>query len=88
MTEPTTNKILLLLGRLEGKVDSLLTSQADTVDTIKTHDKRLSKLEKAQAYLAGALALCSIIASLVIKHVHPKYHDEPHEIRIRREEQP
>ncbi|MBN9564879.1 MAG: hypothetical protein J0G29_02105 [Alphaproteobacteria bacterium] len=88
MTEPTTNKILLLLGRLEGKVDSLLSSQSDTNEDIKTHDKRLSKLERAQAYLAGALALCSIIASLVIKHIQIKYSEEPHEIRMRREEQP
>ncbi|MBN9564940.1 MAG: hypothetical protein J0G29_02420 [Alphaproteobacteria bacterium] len=88
MTEPTTNKILLLLGRLEGKVDSLLSSQLSTEDTIKTHDKRLSKLEKAQAYLAGALALCSIIASGVIKHVNLKHIDEHQEVRIRREEQP
>ncbi|MBN9565210.1 MAG: hypothetical protein J0G29_03825 [Alphaproteobacteria bacterium] len=88
MTEPTTNKILLMLGRLEGKVDSLLSSQADTSETIKTHDKRLSKQEKTQAYLAGALALCSIIASLVIKHIQPNHFDEHQEIRIRREEQP
>ena len=53
----TTNETLLLsVGRLEGKLDSLLSSFRQHEDQITDHEKRLNKLEQAKAWLIGASA--------------------------------
>lgn len=61
MTDPQ-NTIEFLLGRLEAKIDSLLSTHTD-------HESRLGDLEKWRAravgYFAGAGAVVTAVATLV-----------------------
>ena len=55
-------EILLALGRLEGKVDALMTQQNNTRVDLEQHDSRLSILENSKSVLVGS---CVIIAALI-----------------------
>lgn len=67
MKYPDENKILLLLGRLEGKVDSILKTQASYDHKISQLDRRMNHLERIQAYWAGGAALLGIITGIGIQ---------------------
>jgi hypothetical protein len=64
--------LFLALGRLEGKVDSLLALQKVQEEQIKEHDSRLRALENSKAFLMGFAALVGAIASalfnIITKH--------------------
>jgi hypothetical protein len=53
--------ILLALGRLEGKVDSLISQERRTRADITDIEHRLRQLEHSKALLFGA---CTVLASL------------------------
>ena len=53
----TDNQILLALGRLEGKVDAMLTRQQLHDEELERHDQRIRKLEQGRAWLLGAAAV-------------------------------
>ena len=55
-------EILLALGRLEGKVDALMTQQKNTRVDLEQHDSRLRILENSKSVLVGS---CVIIAALI-----------------------
>lgn len=55
-------EIFLHLGRLEGKVDAILSNQSLMVNQLDEHDKRIGSLEMFKAWQLGASA---VIASLV-----------------------
>tara|TARA_Y100000114_G_scaffold153773_1_gene174458 strand:- start:163 stop:372 length:210 start_codon:yes stop_codon:yes gene_type:complete len=61
------NQILLALGRLEGKVDAMLTRQKYHDEELDRQDQRLRKLEQGRSWLLGAAAVvgsvCSLLAS-------------------------
>lgn len=60
------NQILLALGRLEGKVDSLISQTRSVQGDIAKHDVRIRQLESSKAYLVGAsVVLAAIVSSLV-----------------------
>ena len=76
---PTTNSVMLLLGRLDGKMDTALaqmTSQTARIDGVEakdsSHDVRLTIIETNQSHskaikasvFAVVLALLSALASL------------------------
>jgi len=60
------NEILIALGRLEGKVDSLISRQAVHDEELDRHDKRIRELEQAKSYLVGIGAASGAIAAYVI----------------------
>ena len=56
------SKILLALGRLEGKVDALISQQSAFQTDIKTLENRVRTLEGSKAVLIGA---CGVVASAI-----------------------
>jgi outer membrane murein-binding lipoprotein Lpp len=86
MADPTqtSTDILLAIGRLEGKMDALVTSvsalhasqtaldQKYDYETKQLH-KRVNDLERGQAYRAGAWATLATLASVVINYVVRKF---------------
>lgn len=68
--DPQIDKeILLALGRLEGKVDALITRQAVHDEELERHDSRLRKLEESKSWLLGAAAAIGGIVSLVVNYI-------------------
>ena len=59
--------VLLLLGRLEGKVDALLNTQGITEQKLGFLEKRLNTVERSQAYWAGGIAVISVLIGWAIK---------------------
>ena len=66
MTDISDNDMYLILGRLEGKLDSLMVVTEKQWDTIEKHDTRIKKLEKDRHMVYGAAAVLGIIGSVVI----------------------
>ena len=58
-------ELLLALGRLEGKVDSLITRQAIHDEELDRMDTRLRNLENSRSWLMGASAAVGV--SLLIQ---------------------
>ena len=66
MTDISDNDMYLILGRLEGKLDSLMVIIEKQWDTIEKHDIRIKKLEKDRHMVYGAAAVLGVIGSVVI----------------------
>jgi hypothetical protein len=64
MTSPHHDELFLAIGRLEGKVDSLLAMQGHQQEELKDHDARLRNLEHARGYIMGVSAAIGAIVSL------------------------
>lgn len=62
-------EILLALGRLEGKVDAMMTSLRLQEQELKTLDKRIRELEQSRAWMLGAAAIISLLAGMIVKMV-------------------
>lgn len=60
------NDVYLILGRLEGKLDSVMTITEKQWDSIDQHDKRLKRLERDKSLVYGAAAVLGLLGSLVI----------------------
>lgn len=58
--------ITFVLGRLEGKVDSLLAISRQQSESIEKHDVRIRKLEHYRAYLLGITVAIATAASFII----------------------
>ena len=67
------NEILIALGRLEGKVDSMLTRQAVHDEELSRHDVRIRDLEQSKSWLLGAAAVLAAFTSLVVNYVGGKF---------------
>ena len=72
MTSPHHDELFLAIGRLEGKVDSLIVMQQNQSEQIKDHDHRLRSLEHSRGYMLGWAAaigaMFSFAANYLIKH--------------------
>jgi len=66
MNNISDNDMYLILGRLEGKLDSLMLITEKQWDTIEKHDTRIKKLEKDKHAVYGAAAVLGVIGSIVI----------------------
>jgi hypothetical protein len=62
-------EILLALGRLEGKVDAMMTSMRVQEQELKVLEKRIRELENNRAWMLGAAAVISTIAGLIVKKI-------------------
>ena len=66
MNDISDNEMYLILGRLEGKLDSVMAITEKQWDTIEKHDSRITKLEKDRHMVYGAAAVLGVIGSVVI----------------------
>ena len=66
MSNISDNDMYLILGRLEGKLDSLMVVTEKQWDTIEKHDTRIKKLETDRHMVYGAAAVLGVIGSVVI----------------------
>ena len=66
MSDIKNNDMYLILGRLEGKLDSVMVITEKQWDTIEKHDTRIKKLEKDRHAMYGAAAVLGVIGSVVI----------------------
>lgn len=55
--------LFLTLGRLEGKVDILLSMQKVQEEQIKEHDLRIRSLENSKAFIMGVSAIIGAAVS-------------------------
>ena len=63
----TNNEILLALGRLEGKVDSLVARQKVIDAELDKHEPRLRSLEQGKSWMLGAAAAVGALVSFIVK---------------------
>tara|TARA_R100001440_G_scaffold45164_1_gene64894 strand:+ start:532 stop:741 length:210 start_codon:yes stop_codon:yes gene_type:complete len=63
------NQILVALGRLEGKVDALISRQAVHDEELQRHDVRLRNLEQGRSWLLGAAAVIGAAVSFLSSKV-------------------
>lgn len=66
--EQCDRDLLLALGRLEGKVDALVSSVATQAGTTRLHDGRLRTLETSRSALIGAVAILSTAISALVAY--------------------
>lgn len=62
-------EVLIALGRLEGKVDAMMTSLRLQEQELKRMEERVRHLEQSKAWLLGAAAVISLIAGFVVKMI-------------------
>lgn len=62
-TIPTLSDITFILGRLEGKVDSLLVAHSRLDERTTVLENRVNVLDSYKAYLMGACAAISVAVS-------------------------
>lgn len=63
-------ELLLALGRLEGKVDSLITSLAVHDEELQRLDNRLRNLEQSRSWMLGAAAVIGAAASFLLQFIN------------------
>lgn len=65
------DELFLAIGRLEGKLDSLIAMQSNQGEELKEHDARLRSLEQSKShfigYAAAAGGVLGIVAHYAIK---------------------
>lgn len=61
--------LFLALGRLEGKVDSLLALQKSQEEQLRTHDERIRTLESSRSFIMGGAAIVGAAASTLINFI-------------------
>lgn len=59
---PEHDSTLLLLGRLEGKLDALIQQTTNMNTRLESHEERITSLEKWKSYIIGASAVAGAIA--------------------------
>jgi len=73
MSAERHDELFLAIGRLEGKVDSLLSMQHRQSEELKDHDTRLRSLEHSRGYMLGwaaAIGACvSVVSTYIIRAV-------------------
>jgi hypothetical protein len=69
MTTPHHDELFLAIGRLEGKVDSILAQQSRQSDELKSHDSRIRSLEHSRGYMLGWAAAIGAGMSLVSTYI-------------------
>ena len=66
MNDISDKDMFLILGRLEGKLDSVMVITEKQWDIIEKHDTRIKKLEKDRHTIYGAAAVLGAIGSVII----------------------
>ena len=74
MNSPHNDELFLAIGRLEGKVDSLLSMQGHQQDQIKAHDGRIRVLENARHHFMGYAAAVGAGVSILFNYLSKLFH--------------
>lgn len=69
MTSSHHDELFLAIGRLEGKVDSLLSMQGNQQEQLKDHDSRIRSLEHSRGYMLGWAAAIGAGVGLVSNYL-------------------
>jgi len=69
MSMPHNEELFLAIGRLEGKIDSILAQQTRQNDELKSHDERIRSLEQSKSHILGYSAAAGGILGLVANYV-------------------
>tara|TARA_R110000824_G_scaffold29567_4_gene98310 strand:- start:6 stop:230 length:225 start_codon:yes stop_codon:yes gene_type:complete len=69
MDSVMNDEILLALGRLEGKVDALISRQTILDRELEKSEQRIRAIEQAKSWLVGAAAALGAATSLLIQWV-------------------
>ena len=69
MTLHGESEIMLAIGRLEGKVDTLIQMQRIQEEQIKNHEDRLRQLEHSKSYAMGIAAAIGAVVSTAMSLV-------------------
>ena len=69
MDSVMNDEILLALGRLEGKVDALISRQTILDRELEKSEQRIRAIEQAKSWLVGAAAALGAATSLLIQRV-------------------
>ncbi|WP_209316499.1 hypothetical protein [Haematospirillum jordaniae] len=64
-------KMLLLLGRIDGKLDSVLSNLARHETELTALDERVTKLERGLAWFHGVYAVASAITGFLLGAFQP-----------------
>jgi len=64
--------VLVAIGRLEGKMDSLISMQHRFETKLDLHDKRLRDLENHKSYSLGVAAAVGSCVSLIFSYIWNK----------------
>lgn len=64
------HEVMLAIGRLEGKLDSLLQMRAQQQQELKELDSRVRHLEHARAFIIGGAGAVSAAVSLILNLFH------------------
>jgi hypothetical protein len=60
------SEMMLAIGRLEGKVDTLIQMQRIQEDQIKNHDQRIRELEHSRSFAMGLAAAVGASVSFAL----------------------
>ena len=69
MDNQIDKEILLALGRLEGKVDALITRQTIHDEELDRHDLRIRELEKSRSWMFGVAAAIGAAVSVALNFI-------------------
>ena len=61
--------LLLAIGRLEGKMDSILATMRQYGEEIERIDNRVRKLEQSKAWMLGAAAVIGALSSFFFRFI-------------------
>ena len=62
-----SDDLLLAIGRLEGKVDSILATMNRHGEELERLDHRLRKLEQSKSWMLGAAAVVGAVSSYFLR---------------------
>lgn len=74
MTEKHHDELFLAIGRLEGKVDSILAQQSRQNDELKAHDNRIRALEHSKSFTMGWAAAIGAAVSIAANYLTKFFH--------------
>jgi hypothetical protein len=74
MTSPHHDELFLAIGRLEGKVDSILAQQSRQNDELKAHDNRIRALEHSKSFTMGWAAAIGAAVSIAANYLTKFFH--------------
>ena len=58
-----------MIGKLEGKIDALISSVQKQTSDIQEHEKRIRVLETSKAWVLGWSSAAAILISVIIQYV-------------------
>mgnify|MGYP001282860724 FL=1 len=64
---PHDEDIKYMLGRLEGKVDSLIAGMKQQTQELQEHEKRIRILETSKAWVLGWSSAAALLISVIIQ---------------------